>query len=134
MSMSDPISDMLTRMRNASNARLPQVTMFSSKMKAALAETLKDAGYIESYSVEDIGGNKKNLTVVLKYKGKHNTPVIEGLRRISKPSCRVYVGCEDIPHVLGGLGVAILSTSNGLMTDRNARKRRVGGELLCYVW
>ncbi len=134
MSMSDPISDMLTRMRNASNAKLPQVTMFSSKMKAALAETLKDAGYIDSYSVEDIGGNKKNLTVVLKYKGKNSTPVIEGLRRISKPSCRVYVGSEDIPHVLGGLGVAVLSTSNGLMTDRNARKRKVGGELLCYVW
>ena len=134
MSMSDPISDMLTRMRNASNAKLPVVTMFSSKMKAALAETLKDAGYIDSYSVEDIGGNKKNLTVVLKYKGKNSTPVIEGLRRISKPSCRVYVGSEDIPHVLGGLGVAVLSTSNGLMTDRNARKRKVGGELLCYVW
>ena len=134
MSMSDPISDMLTRMRNASNAKLPQVTMFSSKMKAALAETLKDAGYIDSYNVEDIGGNKKNLTVVLKYKGKNSTPVIEGLRRISKPSCRVYVGSEDIPHVLGGLGVAVLSTSSGLMTDRNARKRKVGGELLCYVW
>ena len=134
MSMSDPISDMLTRMRNASNAKLPVVTMFSSKMKAALAETLKDAGYIDSYSVEDIGGNKKNLTVVLKYKGKNSTPVIEGLRRISKPSCRVYVGSEDIPHVLGGLGVAVLSTSSGLMTDRNARKRKVGGELLCYVW
>lgn len=134
MSMSDPISDMLTRMRNASNAKLPVVTMFSSKMKAALAETLKDAGYIDSYNVEDIGGNKKNLTVVLKYKGKNSTPVIEGLRRISKPSCRVYVGSEDIPHVLGGLGVAVLSTSSGLMTDRNARKRKVGGELLCYVW
>ena len=134
MSMSDPISDMLTRMRNASNAKLPDVTMFSSKMKAALAETLKDAGYIDSYNVEDIGGNKKNLTVVLKYKGKNSTPVIEGLRRISKPSCRVYVGSEDIPHVLGGLGVAVLSTSSGLMTDRNARKRKVGGELLCYVW
>jgi small subunit ribosomal protein S8 len=134
MSMSDPISDMLTRMRNASSARLPEVNMPSSKMKAALAETLQDAGYIESYKVEDLGGNKKSLTLVLKYKGKNHTPVLEGLRRISKPSCRVYVGSDDIPHVLGGLGIAVLSTSSGLMTDRNARKNKVGGELLCYVW
>ena len=134
MSMSDPISDMLTRIRNASNAKLPRATMPSSKMKASLAETLKEAGYIADYSVEDIGNNKKELTIVLKYKGKGSVPVIEGIKRISKPSCRVYVGCDEIPHVLGGLGIAVLSTSEGLMSDRAARKRKVGGELLCYVW
>lgn len=134
MSMSDPISDMLTRVRNASTAKLPQASMPSSKMRAALAETLREAGYIEDYVVEDIGNNKKNLTITLKYKGKHAEPVIEGIKRISKPSCRVYVGCDEIPHVLGGLGIAVLSTSEGLMSDRAARKRKVGGELLCYVW
>ena len=134
MSMSDPISDMLTRMRNASHARLPKATMPSSKMRVALAETLRQAGYIEGYEVVDIGNNKKDLTITFKYKGKNNDPVIEGLRRISKPSCRVYVGSTEIPHVLGGLGVAVLSTSEGLMTDRVARKRNIGGELLCYVW
>lgn len=134
MSMSDPISDMLTRIRNASSAKLSEVSMPSSKMKSALAETLQDAGYISSYRVEDLGNNKKSLTITLKYKGKQQTPVIEGLRRISKPSCRVYVGSQEIPHVLGGLGIAVLSTSQGLKTDRVARKDKVGGELLCYVW
>ena len=134
MSMSDPISDMLTRIRNASNAKLPRATMPSSKLKASLAETLKDAGYIEDYKVDDIGHNKKELTVVLKYKGKNNVPVIEGLTRVSKPSCRVYVPSDKIPRVLGGLGIAVLSTSSGVMTDRAARKQNVGGQLLCYVW
>lgn len=134
MSMSDPISDMLTRIRNASNAKLPKASMPSSKMKASLAETLKDAGYIDDYSVEDIGNNRKELTIVLKYKGKGKNPAIEGLTRVSKPSCRVYVGSGEIPRVLGGLGIAVLSTSSGLMTDRAARKQNVGGELLCYVW
>jgi small subunit ribosomal protein S8 len=134
MSMSDPIADMLTRIRNASAAKLPQVTMPSSNMRASLAETLKDNGYISDFSVADIGNNKKELTVNLKYKGKNNSPVIEGLRRVSKPSCRVYVNSSEIPRVLGGLGVAILTTSSGLLTDREARKRGVGGELLCYVW
>jgi len=134
MSMSDPISDMLTRIRNASNAKLAKASMPSSKMKASLAETLKEAGYIEDYTVEDIGGNRKELTIVLKYKGKAKNPAIEGLSRISKPSCRVYVGTDEIPRVLGGLGIAVLSTSSGLMTDRAARKQKVGGELLCYVW
>ena len=134
MSMSDPIADMLTRIRNASAAKLPQVTMPSSNMRASLAETLKDNGYISDFSVADIGNNKKELTVTLKYKGKNNAPVIEGLRRVSKPSCRVYVNSNEIPRVLGGLGVAILTTSSGLLTDREARKRGVGGELLCYVW
>ena len=134
MSMSDPIADMLTRIRNASAAKLPQVCMPSSNMRVALAETLKEAGYVENFSVADIGRNKKELTITLKYKGKHQTPVIEGLRRVSKPSCRVYVNSSEIPRVLGGLGIAILTTSSGLLTDREARKRNVGGELLCYVW
>ncbi len=134
MNISDPISDMLTRIRNASNAKLPKASMPSSKMKASLAETLKDAGYIDDYSVEDIGNNRKELTIVLKYKGKGKNPAIEGLTRVSKPSCRVYVGSGEIPRVLGGLGIAVLSTSSGLMTDRAARKQNVGGELLCYVW
>ena len=103
-------------------------------MKAALAETLKDTGFIDGYVVEDKGNNKKELTLTLKYKGKNSAPVIEGIKRISKPSRRVYVNCSEIPRVLGGLGVAILTTSEGLMTDRAARKRNIGGELLCYVW
>ena len=92
------------------------------------------ADAFEDYKVDDIGHNKKELTVVLKYKGKGNVPVIEGLTRVSKPSCRVYVPSDKIPRVLGGLGIAVLSTSSGVMTDRAARKQNVGGELLCYVW
>ena len=134
MSMSDPIADMLTRIRNASAARLPDVSMPSSNMRASLAETLKESGYVDDFKVEDIGSNKKVLSITLKYKGKSQTPVIEGLRRVSKPSCRVYVSSTEIPRVLGGLGVAILTTSSGLLTDREARKRNIGGELLCYVW
>ena len=134
MSMSDPIADMLTRVRNASSAKLPTVVMPASKMKAALAETLKDCGFIQGYAVEDLGNNKKSLTISLKYKGKNSTPVIEGIRRVSKPSCRVYVSSTEIPRVLGGLGVAVLTTSQGLVTDRAARKLNIGGELLCYVW
>ena len=134
MSMSDPIADMLTRVRNASNAKLPTVSMPSSKLKAALAETLKETGFIDSFEVQDLGNNKKALNITLKYKAKNATPVIEGIKRVSRPSCRVYVNSSEIPRVLGGLGVAILTTSQGLMTDRAARKRNIGGELLCYVW
>jgi len=134
MSLSDPIADMLTRIRNAQRGKLASAAMPFSKMKQAIAETLCQAGYIESCSVEDIGHNKKVLNVVLKYKDKSRTPVIEGITRVSKPSCRIYVGSTEIPHVLGGLGTAILSTSHGIMTDRAARKQKVGGELLCYVW
>lgn len=134
MSMSDPIADMLTRVRNASNARLPEVSMPASKIKAAVAQTLKDTGYIVDYKIEDLGSNKKALNITLKYKGKNSTPVIEGIRRVSRPSCRVYVNSSEIPRVLGGLGVAILTTSQGVVTDRTARKRNIGGELLCYVW
>ena len=134
MNLSDPIADMLTRIRNAQRGKLPTVAMPFSKMKQAIAETLAEAGYIESCTVEDIGRNKKSLTLVLKYKDKARVPVIEGIERVSKPSCRIYVGSTEIPHVLGGLGTAILSTSKGIMTDRAARKQNTGGELLCYVW
>ena len=134
MSLSDPIADMLTRIRNAQRGKLASTAMPFSKIKHAIAETLRDAGYIESCSVEDIGHNKKVLSVVLKYRDKARIPVIEGIERVSKPSCRIYVGSANIPHVLGGLGTAILSTSQGIMTDRAARKQKVGGELLCYVW
>ena len=134
MSMSDPIADMLTRVRNASNAKLPTVSMPHSKLKAALATALKENGFIDNFAVEDLGNNKKGLTITLKYKGKNATPVIEGIKRVSRPSCRVYVNSTEIPRVLGGLGVAILTTSQGVVTDRTARKRNIGGELLCYVW
>ena len=134
MSLSDPIADMLTRVRNASKAGLPTVSMPSSKIKAALAATLQETGFIDGFEVEDLGHNKKALNITLKYKGKNASPVIEGIKRVSRPSRRVYVSSAEIPRVLGGLGVAILTTSQGLVTDRTARKRGVGGELLCYVW
>ena len=132
MSLSDPIADMLTRVRNASRAALPEASMPSSKMKVALAQVLQEAGYIASWRVD--GDVIKSLTVALKYKGKEREPTIEGIKRISKPSCRVYVSGRDIPRVLGGLGIAVLSTSEGLMTGRAARKKNIGGEVLCHVW
>jgi len=112
VSLSDPIADMLTRIRNAGQARLPEASMPSSKMKVAIAETLESAGYVNSWRVD--GDIKKTLTVELKYKGKHRDPVIEGIQRISKPSCRVYVNSDNIPVVLGGLGIAVLSRPTGL--------------------
>ena len=134
MSLSDPIADMLTRIRNAQRGKLAAAAMPFSKMKQAIADVLQEAGYIESSSVDDLGNNKKQLNIVLKYKDKKRIPVIEGIERVSKPSCRIYVGADEIPHVLGGLGVAILSTSKGIVTDRKARQQKLGGELLCYVW
>jgi len=135
VNVSDPIADMLTRIRNAGKAGLPEVAMPSSNMKAAVAEVLKQTGFIGDWQVEgaDVA---KTLTLTLKYKPKGNGQelVIEGLKRISKPSCRVYVNSREIPRVLGGLGVCILSTSQGLMTGRAARKLKIGGEVLCYVW
>jgi small subunit ribosomal protein S8 len=130
MILSDPIGDMLTRIRNGLRAGHAEVMMPGSKMKCAVAEVLKTAGYIRDYTVA--GEKPTTLTIVLKY--LDDEPVIEGLRRISKPSRRVYVGSSDIPRVQGGLGVALLSTSNGIMSDRTARKANVGGEVLCYVW
>jgi small subunit ribosomal protein S8 len=132
MSLQDPISDMLTRIRNAFTAAKESVDIPHSKMKAEIARLLKREGYILDYSTE-ADGVKKTLRVFLKY-GQDQEPVIRGIRRISKPSLRRYVSSGDIPRVLGGLGVAILSTSTGLLTDREARKQQVGGEVLCYVW
>jgi small subunit ribosomal protein S8 len=128
--MNDPISDMLTRIRNANNALLPLVNVPHSKMKESIAGILKREGYIQDFSVE--GQLPKELKLKLKYQGKKS--VIEGLRRISTPGLRRYVGSTDIPRVRGGLGVAVLSTSEGLMTGNQARKKNLGGELLCYIW
>lgn len=134
MSMSDPIADMLTRIRNASSAKLPVVTMPSSRIKTAIADVLKEQGYVQDYRLEEEGTPRKSLTVELKYTGKRRVPVIEGVQRVSTPSCRVHVGSDEIPRVLGGLGVAVLSTSRGLMTGRAARQQNLGGEVLCYIW
>src|SRR5258708_16328722 len=128
--MNDPISDMLTRIRNANSALLPVVDVPHSKMKESLAGILKKEGYIADFGVE--GHLPKTIKLKLKYQGKKS--VIEGLRRISTPGLRRYVGATDIPRVRGGLGVAVVSTSEGLMTDTQARKKNIGGELICYVW
>jgi small subunit ribosomal protein S8 len=128
--MSDPISDMLTRIRNASRALLPAVELPHSRMKESLAHILKSEGYVAEVSVD--GKTIKKLKIKLKYQGKKN--VIEGLKRVSKPGLRKYVGATEIPRVLGGLGVSILSTPEGVMTGTQAKKKNLGGELLCYIW
>jgi len=131
MSMSDPIADMLTRIRNGQQAGKVQVSMPSSKLKAAIAEVMKGEGYIEDYKVEEVDASKRNLVVTLKYYG--GKPVISKLHRVSRPGLRVFRGKEEIPTVLGGLGVAIVSTSKGVMSDRAAREAGHGGEVLCTV-
>ena len=128
--MTDPISDMLTRIRNAHLALLPETEMPHSKMKERLAQILQKEGYIASFTVE--GKTLKTLKLKLKYTGKRG--VIEGLTRVSKPGLRRYVGATDIPRVRGGLGTAIVSTSRGVLTGVEARKKNVGGDLLCYIW
>ena len=130
MSMSDPIADMLTRIRNAQGVQKASVVMPSSKLKVAIAKVLKDEGYIDDYAVQEDGG-KAQLSIGLKYYA--GRPVIERIERVSKPGLRVYKGRSDIPQVMNGLGVAIISTPQGLMTDRKARTTGVGGEVLCYV-
>ena len=130
MSMSDPISDMLTRIRNAQMVGHTEVSMPASGLKAAIAQVLKDEGYIEDFALRD-AGPKKELRIALKYYA--GQPVIERLERVSKPGLRVYKGRDDIPRIMNGLGVAILSTSRGVMTDRKARADGVGGEILCIV-
>ncbi|TGY64909.1 30S ribosomal protein S8 [Dubosiella muris] len=131
MNMTDPIADMLTRIRNALQQKHETVSMPSSKEKTAIAEILKSEGYINNYKVE--GDLKKTLTIDLKY-GKNGERVISGLRRISKPGLRVYAKVENLPRVLNGLGTAIISTSNGMMTDKDAKKNHVGGEVIAYIW
>ena len=135
MTMTDPIADMLTRLRNANQAYHEKVTMPYSKIKANVAEVLKAEGYIASWAVQepDEGAVGKSLIVELKY-GTSRERSLAGIRRVSKPGLRVYAKAPDLPRVLGGLGVAIISTSQGLLTDRQARKRGVGGEVLAFVW
>ncbi|MFR8128243.1 30S ribosomal protein S8, partial [[Ruminococcus] lactaris] len=130
---SDPIADMLTRIRNANTAKHDTVDVPASKMKLAIANILLDEGYIAKYDlVED--GAFKTIHITLKYGADKNEKVISGLKRISKPGLRVYANTEDIPKVLGGLGTAIISTNKGVVTDKEARKLGVGGEVLCFVW
>jgi small subunit ribosomal protein S8 len=128
--MNDPISDMLTRIRNANQALLPTVELPHSKIKESIVGILKREGYIADFAVE--GKLPKTIKVKLKYQGKKS--IIEGLRRVSTPGLRRYVGATEIPRVRGGLGVAVVSTSEGLLTDVQARRKKIGGELICYVW
>ena len=131
MSMSDPIADMLTRIRNAQMVEKASVVMPSSKLKAAIAQVLKDEGYIDGYAIKADGG-KAELQIALKYYA--GRPVIERIERVSRPGLRIYKGRHDIPQVMNGLGVAIVTTPQGVMTDRKARATGVGGEVLCYIW
>lgn len=133
MAANDTISDMLTRIRNAALVRHPNTQVPSTKMTRNIARVLKEEGYITDY--EEVGdGVKKHLMIVLKYKGRNRQPIINCLKRVSKPGLRVYSNRKELPRVLGGIGVAIISTSSGIMTDRQARQQGVGGEVLCYVW
>ena len=132
MVLTDPIADMLTRIRNANMAEKKVVQMPHSKMKSEIARLLKSEGFIKDYTMENEDG-KSVLNIFLKYTVDRE-PVIQGLRRISKSSCRKYVASNEVPRVLGGIGVAIISTSSGVMTDNEARQQKVGGEVLCYVW
>ena len=133
MTMSDPIADMLTRIRNANTAKHDTVDVPSSKMKLAIADILVKEGYIASYEIVDDGAFK-NIHMTLKYGADKNEKIITGIKRISKPGLRVYAGKDEIPRVLGGLGIAILSTNQGVITDKEARKLQVGGEVLSFVW
>jgi small subunit ribosomal protein S8 len=134
MTMTDPIADMLTRIRNANVAMHDEVRMPASKLKENLAVLLQKEGYIEGFHTEDNTERPgRSLVIEMKYSPERER-VISGVKRVSKPGLRVYTKADGIPRVLGGLGVAVLSTSQGLMTDREARKRRMGGEILCYVW
>ena len=133
MSMSDPIADMLTRIRNANTSKHDTVDVPASKMKNAIAEILYKEGFIQKYElVED--GNFKNIRITLKYGKDKNEKIITGLKRISKPGLRFYVSKDELPRVLGGLGIAIISTNQGIVTDKEARKLNVGGEVLAFVW
>ena len=131
--MTDPIADMLTRIRNANTAKHNTVDVPSSKMKLAIAKILLDEGYIKSYELVE-NGKFNDIRITLKYGASKNEKIISGLQRISKPGLRVYANKEELPKVLGGLGVAIISTNKGVITDKEARKLGVGGEVLCFVW
>ena len=131
--MTDPIADMLTRIRNANTAKHDTVDVPSSKMKLAIAKILLDEGYIKSYELVE-NGKFNDIRITLKYGASKNEKIISGLQRISKPGLRVYANKEELPKVLGGLGVANISTNKGVITDKEARKLGVGGEVLCFVW
>ena len=133
MSINDPIADMLTRIRNANAAKHDTVDVPASKMKISIADILVNEGYIEKYDLVDEGAFK-NIHITLKYGADRNEKIITGMKRISKPGLRVYVNKDELPKVLGGLGIAILSTNQGVITDKEARKLKVGGEVLAFVW
>ncbi len=133
MSITDPIADMLTRIRNAVQAKHDSVVIPCSKQKIEIARILKEEGFIDDYSIDVTDDVKKNIVVTLRY-GKHGQKVIHGIKRISKPGLRVYVEASKLPRVLNGLGIAIISTSKGVMTDKDAKVKHVGGEVLAYVW
>ena len=133
MTMSDPIADMLTRIRNANTAKHDTVDVPASKMKLAIAQILLDEGYIKNFEVIE-NGNFKTIHITLKYGVDKNDKIITGIKRISKPGLRVYANKEELPKVLGGLGIAIISTNQGIVTDKKARELQVGGEVLAYVW
>ncbi|MBO5987082.1 MAG: 30S ribosomal protein S8 [Lachnospiraceae bacterium] len=133
MAMSDPIADMLTRIRNANTAKHDTVDVPSSKMKLAIAQILLDEGFIKKYDLID-EGSFKTIRITLKYGADKNEKIISGIKRISKPGLRVYAGKDELPKVLGGLGIAIISTNQGVITDKKARELKVGGEVLAFVW
>ena len=133
MTMTDPIADMLTRIRNANTAKHDTVYVPSSKMKLAIAQILLEEGYIKKYDIVE-EGNFKTIRITLKYNADKTERIISGIKRISKPGLRVYAGKEDLPKVLGGLGIAIISTNQGVVTDKKARELQVGGEVLAFVW
>ncbi|MDJ1178342.1 30S ribosomal protein S8 [Roseofilum sp. BLCC_M91] len=133
MAVNDTIADMLTRLRNANLARHQTTQVPSTKLTRSIAQVLKDEGFISDF--ESVGeGVKTNLRIALKYKGKNRSPIISKLERVSRPGLRVYKNRKELPRVLGGIGIAIISTSHGIMTDREARRQGIGGEVLCYVW
>ena len=132
MQITDPVADMLTRIRNANSAKHPTVDVPASNLKKAIAQILLEEGYIKSYSIVE-NGNQGVIHITLKYLEKKQ-PVISGLRRVSKPGLRVYAGAEEMPRVLKGLGIAIVSTSKGVMTDKKAREAHIGGEVMAFVW
>ncbi|KYC41302.1 30S ribosomal protein S8 [Scytonema hofmannii PCC 7110] len=133
MAVNDTIADMLTRIRNANMARHQTTHVPSTKMTRNIAKVLREEGFISDF--EEVGeGVKRELTISLKYKGKNRQPLITSLKRVSKPGLRVYSNKKELPRVLGGIGIAIISTSSGIMTDREARRQNLGGEVLCYVW
>lgn len=134
MAANDTIADMLTRIRNANLARHQTVDIPSTRMTRSIAQVLQEEGFIEGFELDDTDSVKRKLVIKLKYRGKTRDPIIKNLKRVSRPGLRVYSNRKELPRVLGGIGIAIISTSSGIMTDRDARQKGIGGEVLCYVW